>query len=664
MLRIVCVKVGTAYGAEYVNILRDMVLRNLPEGYPGQFECFTDDRTGLDPAIVVRDVPYDLTGWWAKLWLFKYGHFNDNDRVLYFDLDTVIVGALDAIVKYDGLFAILRDFYRPDGLQSSVMAWKANTCGFIWDWWDSSMRPRPDGGDQEWIERCAAEGFRVDIWQDLYPKAFVSFKAECQPMPPRGAKVCVFHGQPRPHNCEVDWVAGVWAIGGGQGFDLEQICNTRDEQIFGNVRKAVALKHDWLKRVEPHDGIAVICAGGPSLLEKIDEIRIRALNHHAILAVNGVANVLRSHGIGVDYHALLDARPETAEFVSEPHAWTEYLVASQCDEAVFAALSEQEVTVWHPLIPGIEQSLGDDPRPVHLVGGGSTVGLKAIVLAYLLGYRNFHLYGFDSCYNDGKHHAYAQPLNDADRVLDVQVGARTFKAAPWMVTQANEFQDLAAQLANMGCVISVAGDGLLAFVVCEMMKPRALNGIELRASAILSRLPSGPVTGAEIGVFAGDLSAALLSRPDLTLYMVDSWKGGGADYVGDTGDFHAALTQDKQDQYRQHAIMAVEFAKDRRTVLAMSSADASQAVQDGTLDFVFIDADHSYEGCSADIAAWLPKVKAGGLICGHDYDHPEYTKFGVKRAVDEFAAKHGLTIDLGDNMTWFITKPASMALAA
>jgi len=51
-----------------------------------------------------------------------------------------------------------------------------------------------------------------------------------------------------------------------------------------------------------------------------------------------------------------------------------------------------------------------------------------------------------------------------------------------------------------------------------------------------------------------------------------------------------------------------------------------------TLDIVFIDGDHEYEGVSNDIEAWLPKVKNGGIIAGHDYDTPFP---GVMKAVDE-----------------------------
>jgi predicted O-methyltransferase YrrM len=60
------------------------------------------------------------------------------------------------------------------------------------------------------------------------------------------------------------------------------------------------------------------------------------------------------------------------------------------------------------------------------------------------------------------------------------------------------------------------------------------------------------------------------------------------------------------------------------------------------IDFLYVDADHSEEGCCADLEAWVPHVKPGGLIAGDDYDHPRYP--GVKIAWDAFAEVHGLTL--------------------
>jgi hypothetical protein len=353
-----------------------------------------------------------------------------------------------------------------------------------------------------------------------------------------------------------------------------------------------------------------------------------------------------------------------------------HILASQCHPAVFPAAGPQAL-VFHPNIPGIERSINAAGRPVHLIGGGSTVGLQAMVIAYVLGYRRIHLAGMDGSYRDGEGHAYAQSLNDGERTIEVIVGGQTFKAAPWMAQQAEEFQVVAAELANMGCEIVIGGDGLLPAVARELAALHArseANIIEVddsppcqRALAVLERLDGleNPV-GAEIGVFCGEMSRKLLGlRPDLTLYMIDSW--APADPTGhyaESGDYHADKSQAHHDGCARRAAENVAFAGDRAIILRNSSVDAAAQIPDGTLDFVFIDADHSYEGCRADIDAWMPKLKPGGLLSGHDYSNPNFPGFGVNRAVEEFAWRHGLCIELGENLTWFVRLPALRSVAA
>jgi predicted O-methyltransferase YrrM len=70
---------------------------------------------------------------------------------------------------------------------------------------------------------------------------------------------------------------------------------------------------------------------------------------------------------------------------------------------------------------------------------------------------------------------------------------------------------------------------------------------------------------------------------------------------------------------------------------------------DDTFDMVYIDADHSYEGCKRDLEAASKKVKVGGYIMGHDYEMnmakaQNVYHFGVKQAVDEFCLARGLRI--------------------
>lgn len=65
-------------------------------------------------------------------------------------------------------------------------------------------------------------------------------------------------------------------------------------------------------------------------------------------------------------------------------------------------------------------------------------------------------------------------------------------------------------------------------------------------------------------------------------------------------------------------------------IKAMNSVDAAATYADASLDFVFIDAAHEYEDVIADLQAWLPKVKSGGIFAGHDIHHPP-----VQQAVSE-----------------------------
>lgn len=183
-------------------------------------------------------------------------------------------------------------------------------------------------------------------------------------------------------------------------------------------------------------------------------------------------------------------------------------------------------------------------------------------------------------------------------------------------------------------------------------------GVALRTRELLSRIPADRAIGAEVGVFAGQMSAALLrAHPGLTLYLVDNYRGADEQPQAykDCGDYHATqLTQAEQEKWKRHAEQATAFAATCRVLCWMESLDAAATIPDGALDFVFIDADHSYEGVRADLAAWAPKVKPGGILGGHDYALPTHPRFGVQRAVDEAVERHGWTLELGENYTWFV----------
>ncbi len=140
-------------------------------------------------------------------------------------------------------------------------------------------------------------------------------------------------------------------------------------------------------------------------------------------------------------------------------------------------------------------------------------------------------------------------------------------------------------------------------------------------------LQSGFRKGAEIGVSQGRFTMYLCAiMHDLQMIAVDRWEEQpGHPSEGWVGWPHDASLTRFRGLCEQHF-------PDRVNILRMDSVAAAAQVEDGSLDFVFIDADHSYEGCLADIDAWAPKIRRGGMITGHDYN----LKWpGVIQAVDE-----------------------------
>ena len=247
------------------------------------------------------------------------------------------------------------------------------------------------------------------------------------------------------------------------------VCNTEDHEVFGNVRSAVARGLPWLQLAEPHDGVAVIVGGGPSMKPLLPMIAAHKAAGQTIFAVNGTVPTLGSVDVTPDYFVLLDARAANQGFV-QPNKATKYLIASQCQPSVFDALEGNDVTVWHPAYPGIQEYIGD--KECALIGGGTTVGLQAMSIAFCLGYRNIHLYGFDSSYSmAGEGHAYPQAVNDGDAHESYWVSGKEYISAPWMARQAMEFQTAAQQLAEEDTIIQVHGYGLLPAIAKAMSEP-------------------------------------------------------------------------------------------------------------------------------------------------------------------------------------------------
>lgn len=170
--------------------------------------------------------------------------------------------------------------------------------------------------------------------------------------------------------------------------------------------------------------------------------------------------------------------------------------------------------------------------------------------------------------------------------------------------------------------------------------------VELRAETLSRHIQENVYTfGAEVGVQQGGLSRRLLQmNPILTLIGVDYWPVGYLVRPDLTADHWDASAQAR---YRDR-FFTILGKFPRLSLIEKPSVEAANDIKDGSLDFVFIDADHSYEGCLADIAAWSPKVRKGGMISGHDYHQEDYPS--VCRAVEDAFGTGGYIVE--DEFIW------------
>lgn len=124
------------------------------------------------------------------------------------------------------------------------------------------------------------------------------------------------------------------------------------------------------------------------------------------------------------------------------------------------------------------------------------------------------------------------------------------------------------------------------------------------------------IRGVEIGVERGVYSRILIEGcPRLQLSMIDPWES----YPG----YRDHVSQAKLEGFREEAQKLTREYPGRASIIRRFSVPASSLFGDGTLDFVYIDGNHNLQNVINDIASWLPKLRSGGIMAGHDYRKPK-----------------------------------------
>lgn len=151
---------------------------------------------------------------------------------------------------------------------------------------------------------------------------------------------------------------------------------------------------------------------------------------------------------------------------------------------------------------------------------------------------------------------------------------------------------------------------------------------------------------AEVGVWRGHTSLVLLQQlPSIKEYhLIDPWEVYD-EYI-ESGDNKANA---QLPLAQRQCTMYLQAHRSKLVWHKAYSVQAAQTIPDASLDLVFIDANHAYEYVKEDIESWMPKVRKGGILAGHDLDLKDAP--GVRKAVTE---AFGDSWNLGDEKVWWI----------
>lgn len=160
---------------------------------------------------------------------------------------------------------------------------------------------------------------------------------------------------------------------------------------------------------------------------------------------------------------------------------------------------------------------------------------------------------------------------------------------------------------------------------------------------------------AEVGVEQGEYSEVLArENPNAALFLVDAWKA----YRG----YRDHVSQAKLDGFYERTAQRIDqFNRPTRRVelIRKYSVEAAHRWEDGLLDAVYIDANHEFSHVVADLAAWVPKVRVGGIVSGHDFftsGGPYHVPYAVRGFTEAYKVSPWFVLRGDHTASWMWVK--------
>ena len=271
---------------------------------------------------------------------------------------------------------------------------------------------------------------------------------------------------------------------GKQKIKIKTLNCVSDDKIQGNIRYATTLfpREKFFPQLKAHRRVAVMVSGGPSLPKHYDELREHQRLGHYLVCVKSAHHRLIDAGIVPWGCMLLDPRIDTLKWVDPTHPDIIYFVASMCCPAVVEHIKDSgsKYFGYHALVGAGEQQVLEDvhrrwieqghEQPPFMVSGGSTAAMRGISVLHSMGFREFHLYAYDSCY-------YEQPdmsvltKTGKPRYQEVEVAGKKFWTESQMLAQAQDFQSLLKQQ-DTDVEFHVHGTGMIPWMYEKAYKPQ------------------------------------------------------------------------------------------------------------------------------------------------------------------------------------------------